>query len=154
MKEFFKNFTDHPHMPKRMILCFISVSIMGFCVYWLDRLAWGTDPCSTMTLALSAKVGLSLGTFQALFNTLLFVIVLLKDKKQIGFGTLFNMFVVGYAYNFMAFCMKKLGVDYHFPKVISLRILLMVWGVTLRNEAMSCKSRCSAIPGQRCISRS
>ena len=117
MKEFFKNFVDHPQMPKRMILCFISVSIMGFCVYWLDRLAWGTDPCSTTTLALSAKAGLSLGTFQALFNTGLFVIVLLKDKKQIGFGTLFNMFVVGYAYNFMAFCMKKLGVDYHFPKV-------------------------------------
>ena len=117
MKEFFKNFIDHPKMPKRLILCFISVCIMGFCVYWLDRLAWGTDPCSTTTLAISAKVGLSLGNFQALFNLVLFGIVFWKDKKQIGFGTLFNMFMVGYAYNFMAFCMDKLGVDYHFPKI-------------------------------------
>ena len=117
MKEFFKNFIDHPKLAKRLILCFISVCIMGFCVYWLDRLSWGTDPCSTTTLALSAKLGMSLGNFQALFNLMLFVFVLAKDKKQIGFGTIFNMFVVGYAYNFMAFCMKKAGVDYHFPKI-------------------------------------
>ena len=37
--------------------------------------------------------------------------------EQIGFGTVFNMFLVGYSYNLMAFIMEKAGVDYHFPKV-------------------------------------
>ena len=106
-----------PHMVRRLILCFISVCMMGFCVYWMDRLAWGTDPCTVTNLALAAKVGLSLGNLQAIVNTLMFVIVFWRDKKQIGFGTVFNMFLVGYSYNFMGFLMEKRGVDYHFPTV-------------------------------------
>ena len=38
--------------------------------------------------------------------------------------------------------------------VMSRRIMLMVLGWTLRNEAMSCKSRCSTMPGQRSINKS
>ena len=106
-----------PHMIRRLILCFIAVCMMGFCVYWMDRLAWGTDPCTVTNLALAAKFGLSLGNLQAIVNTLMFIIVFWRDKKQIGFGTVFNMFLVGYSYNFMAFLMEKGGVDYHFPKV-------------------------------------
>ncbi len=117
MKEFFRNFYNHPKMLRRLILCFISVCIMRLRVSWLDRLAWGTDPCSTTTLAISAKLGMSLGTFQALFNLILFIIVFWRDKKQIGFGTIFNMFLVGYAYNFMSFLMDELEIDYHFPLI-------------------------------------
>ena len=36
------------------------------------------------------------------------------------------------------------------PNVMSRRILLTVLGWTFKNEAMSCKSRNSMIPGQRC----
>ncbi len=90
---------------------------MGFCVYWLDRLAWGTDPCSVTNLALASKIGLSLGTTQAIVNILLLIIVFIKDRNEIGLGTVFNMFLVGYSYNLTGFVMDKLGVDYHFPKV-------------------------------------
>lgn len=106
-----------PHIIRRIVLCFFSVCMMGFCVYWLDRLAWGTDPCTVTNLALAAKFGLSLGNLQAIVNTLMFIIVFWRDKKQIGFGTVFNMFLVGYSYNLMAFIMEKAGVDYHFPKI-------------------------------------
>ena len=117
MKDFFRNMFQKPHMVRRVILCFFSVCMMGFCVYWLDRLAWGTDPCTVTNLALASKFGLSLGNLQAIVNTLMFIIVFWRDKKQIGLGTVFNMFLVGYSYNFMAFLMEKCGVDYHFPKV-------------------------------------
>ena len=117
VKDFFQNMYKKPHIIRRMVLCFVSVCMMGVCVYWLDRLAWGTDPCTVTNLALAAKFGLSLGNLQAIVNTLMFIIVFWRDKKQIGFGTVFNMFLVGYSYNLMAFIMEKAGMDYHFPKV-------------------------------------
>ncbi|SEF66619.1 Uncharacterized membrane protein YczE [Eubacterium ruminantium] len=117
MKEFFQNMYKKPHIVRRLVLCFVSVCMMGFCVYWFDRLVWGTDPCSVTNLALAAKFGLSLGNLQAIVNTAMFIIVIWRDKKQIGFGTFFNMFLVGYSYNFMGFIMEKAGVDYHFPKI-------------------------------------
>lgn len=117
MKDFFRNMYQKPHIVRRFVLCFISVCMMGFGVYWLDRLAWGTDPCTVTNLALASKFGLSLGNMQAIVNTLMFIIVFWRDKKQIGFGTVLNMFLVGYSYNFMGFLMDKLGVDYHFPTV-------------------------------------
>ena len=117
VKAFFRNFIGKPRMARRILWCFFSVCMMGFCVYWLDRLAWGTDPCSVTNLALASKIGLSLGTTQAIVNTLMFIIVIWRDRMQIGFGTIFNMFLVEYSYNFMGWLMEKVGVDYHFPKV-------------------------------------
>ena len=117
MKDFFQNMYKKPRFVRRFVLCFISVCMMGFGVYWMDRLAWGTDPCTVTNLALASKFGLSLGNMQAIVNTLMFIIVFWRDKKQIGFGTVLNMFLVGYSYNFMGFIMEKLGVDYHFPMV-------------------------------------
>ncbi len=117
MKKLYHHFCGKTHMVRRFILCFIAVCIMGFCVYWLDRLAWGTDPCSVMNLAIANRIGLSLGTTQAIINSCLFILVLLKDRTQIGFGTFLNMFMVGYSYNLMDLLMTWLDVDYHFPKL-------------------------------------
>ena len=117
MKNFFVQMFKKTHIVRRIVMCVIAVCIMGFCVYWLDRLAWGTDPYSVTNLALSSKVGLSLGTTQAIVNILLLIIVFLKDRNEIGPGTVFNMFLVGYSYNLTGFVMDKLNVDYHFPKL-------------------------------------
>lgn len=118
MKEFFKGMYDKPHIGKRIVLCVLSVCIMGFCVSWFDSLGWGTDPCSVMNIAIAEKLGLLLGTWQALLNVLLFLVVIWKDKKQIGFGTIFNMFLVGYAYDFTNWARAKLIPDVAFPKIV------------------------------------
>lgn len=100
-KTFIKGTYQKPHFWKRMIMCFVSVVIMGFCVSWLNYIELGTDPCSVMNFGLSQKLGMTFGNWQALLNTCLFIIVIWKDKSQIGFGTIFNMFCVGYACDFM-----------------------------------------------------
>ncbi|MBR4514510.1 MAG: hypothetical protein IKO61_06450 [Lachnospiraceae bacterium] len=117
MKNFFMNMINKPHMARRIIFCVISVCMMGVCIYWLDRLAWGTDPYSVLTIALARMTGISLGTIQAIYNSVILILVLIMGKEQIGLGTVFNMFLVGYSYNFMGFVMDKIGVDYHFPKI-------------------------------------
>lgn len=85
---------------KQLALVIVSVIIMGFCVSFLNKTNLGTDPCTMFNLGVAAKLGISLGNWQALFNSILFVFVWFFSKEQIGWGTLANMFLVGYSYDF------------------------------------------------------
>ena len=114
MKDFLKGIYTKPHMCKRVIFCFLAVCLMGFCVSWLNLIQWGTDPCSVMNFAIARKLGISFGNWQAIFNCLLFVIVIWKDKSNIGLGTVFNMFLVGYACDVTTLVRGKLFPDLTF----------------------------------------
>ena len=85
---------------KQLVLVVVSVIIMGFCLSFLNKVNFGTDPCTMFNLGMAAKLGLSLGNWQALFNSVLFIFVWKYSKEQIGWGTLANMFLVGYSYDF------------------------------------------------------
>lgn len=100
-KNFIKSTYQKPHFWRRMVMCFVAVCIMGSCTSWLKYIALGSDPCSVMNFGISKQLGLSFGNWQAILNIALFFIVLWKDKYQIGFGTIFNMFMVGYSCDFM-----------------------------------------------------
>lgn len=85
---------------KKLILVVLSVIIMGFSLSFLNKTNLGTDPCTMFNLGISSNIGISLGTWQALFNCVLFLFVLAFDRSQIGWGTLANMFLVGYSFDF------------------------------------------------------
>lgn len=85
---------------KKLVLVLVSVVVMGFSLSFLNKTNLGTDPCTMFNLGISSKLGLSLGTWQALFNSVLFVLVVAFDRSQIGWGTLANMFLVGYSFDF------------------------------------------------------
>lgn len=87
---------------KELFWLLLSVIILGFCLSFLDKTSFGTDPCTTFNLGISKSLGLSLGNWQALFNSFLFLFVFLFGRDQIGWGTLANMFVVGYSYDFFS----------------------------------------------------
>ncbi len=131
IKEFFLGMVRKPHLPKRIVLCVIAVCMMGVCVSWLNLLAWGTDPCSVMNFAISAKLGMTFGNWQALLNVLLFVIVIIKGRRNIGFGTVFNMFLVGYACDAMTWVRLRLWPDFVFTgwpmKIISCIVILFLF---------------------------
>ena len=64
-----------------------------------------------MNLAISGRLGMSLGNWQALLNCLLFIIVILWGREYIGFGTLANMFLVGYSIDFFSWVWSKVLPD-------------------------------------------
>lgn len=99
---------------KRIILMLIGVFFMGVGVQFLNRTNLGPDPFSALNYGLSAKAGLSFGTFQMLFNAALFLLILLKDRKLFGLGTIGNMVLVGYSADFTGWVVDKLGF---FPPV-------------------------------------
>ena len=85
----------------------------------------GTDPYTCMNNGAAAKLGISFGTWQAALNIILLIIVFLCDKKQIGWGTVFNMFLVGYVSDFVTWVTDKLVANDVFT-VISVRIVIML----------------------------
>ena len=60
----------------------------------------GADPCTMMNRAISMKLGMTFGNWQALLNVILLVIVVIFGGKNLGFGTLANMILIGYYADF------------------------------------------------------
>ena len=102
MKEFIQGMYQKTHFTKRLIAVILAVIVMGFALSWLVLVDLGTDPCTSMNLAISHKLGMSIGNWQALFNSFLFIFVILWCRENIGFGTLANMFLVGYSLDFFS----------------------------------------------------
>ena len=100
MQKLFKQWFGRTHMPLRLALLVSSVILMGLCVAMFDTLQVGTDPCSSLSLGISRKIGISFGTMQLAFNALLMIIVICIDWRGLGLGTLANMVLCGYSADF------------------------------------------------------
>ncbi len=131
MKDFLISIFHKPHMARRVIFCVIGVTLMGFCVSWLNLLAWGTDPCSVFNLAMADILGISFGSWQALINCVLFVFIFWKGRENIGIGTVCNMFIVGYSCDFMTWLREKLIPDFVFEgwieKIAACVVILFIF---------------------------
>lgn len=108
-----------------LIWLILSVIVMGFCLTYINQAAFGTDPCTTFNLAVSGKLGLSLGNWQALFNCILFIFEFLFAKEQIGWGTIANMFLVGYSFDFFSW-VNSLFLPAGFFQPMYVRILVTI----------------------------
>ena len=85
---------------KKILICFIAVFGMGFFLSFLMLCNLGTDPCSFMNKAVSTKIGMLFGTWQLIMNAVMLIIVIFWDRSNLGFGTIFNMVLVGYYVDF------------------------------------------------------
>lgn len=110
---------------RRLIIVVCAVIMMGFSLSFLDRTDLGTDPCTMFNLGVSDKLGISLGTWQALFNSFLFIFVFAFARNQIGWGTLANMFLVGYSFDFFSW-LNDLWIPAGFFDSMLVRVLVMI----------------------------
>ncbi|MCR5587631.1 MAG: hypothetical protein K6F77_08920 [Lachnospiraceae bacterium] len=85
---------------KRIALCFIAVFGMGFFLSFLILCNLGTDPATFMNKSISARIGMSFGNLQLIVNAIMLIGVLIWDRSMLGFGTIFNMVLVGYYADF------------------------------------------------------
>jgi len=111
--------------PKKLILVVISVIMMGFGLSFLNQTNLGTDPYTVLNLGIASKIGLSLGNSQAIFNCLLLLVVFFFDKRQIGWGTIANMFLVGYSFDFFTW-LNGLWIPDSIYSTMTGRILVMI----------------------------
>lgn len=97
-------------MLKRNLVMLFSVCMMGVCVQFLNLTKLGPDPCSALNYGASARLGMSFGNYQLLFNVILFLIVVVQDRTLFGTGSLGNMIVVGYAADFTGWVLRQTGL--------------------------------------------
>lgn len=99
-----------PDFGKRFTIMMISVLFMGVFASILVEVGWGTDPASFMNLNISNVIHLSLGTTEVIVYGIMLIFVILFGIKNIGFGTLANMILIGYIIDFCRFCWVKTGI--------------------------------------------
>ncbi len=126
MKEFIQGMYQKKNFGGRLVAVILAVITMGFSLSWLVLVDMGTDPCTSMNLAISAKLGMSIGNWQALFNSVLFVFVIFWGRENIGFGTLANMFLVGYSLDFFSWLWAKFGIPAYFEASFLLRAFVLL----------------------------
>lgn len=114
MKINLKSLYQKENFVKRLVIVLLAVITMGFALSWLVLVDMGTDPCTLMNLTISAKLGMTLGNWQALLNCILLLLVIAFGREHIGFGTIANMFLVGYSLDFFSWIWAKVGIDVYF----------------------------------------
>lgn len=109
MQKLVRHLFCQPHMARRIVVLLISVTMMGVGIAVFDQIAFGTDPCSVLTLAISRRTGVEFGHCQLLFNLVFFaVLVATREIRRIGLGSLANMVLVGYAADFASFLIRRI----------------------------------------------
>ena len=126
MKDFIQGMYRKKNFKIRLILVLLAVTTMGFSLSWLVLVNFGTDPCSLMNLAIANRLRLTLGTWQALFNCFLFLFVIAFGRDNIGFGTLANMFLVGYSFDFFSWIWSKVLPEGLFEKMWVRVVVLII----------------------------
>ena len=103
LRKLYRHLFCRPHMERRIPVLILSVVLMGMCIAFFEKTRVGTDPCTVFNLSMAQNVlhWKNLGTWQLLFNlVLLAVILLLREGRCIGLGSLANMVLVGYSRDF------------------------------------------------------
>ncbi len=108
IKQILIGFYKGKNLKKQLPVMLLGVFMMGFTLSWLRLVDWGTDTFTNMNLAISAKIGLSLGTWQLILNVILLITVVLLGADNFGFGTVANMVFIGYLCDFFTWLWKKL----------------------------------------------
>ena len=94
-KDFFTHMYRRKNFVPRLLLVLFAVILMGFCLSWLVLCDMGTDPCTMMNLAMSDKLGMAIGDWQALMNIVLLIFVIITlCSFSLGFGELFFRLVL------------------------------------------------------------
>lgn len=100
MKNLLSGFIGKKNFWPRLLIALVAVICMGINLSLLVQVNLGPDPCTLMNRAIAAKIHMSLGNWQALLNLILLVVVLIFGARNFGFGSLLNMFLIGYTIDF------------------------------------------------------
>ncbi len=102
--------SKNKNLVMRIVLVVLANMILGLGISLLRLAGFGTDPYTCMNLGVSSKLGMSYGTYQMIFNIVLFIPVFILDRKSFGVGALVNMLVLGYFVEFFMFAFGAVGI--------------------------------------------
>lgn len=140
-----KNYKMKFHFPlKIVIVSLIGNIVIALGVSTCGVSQMGIDPFTSMNTGVSASLNTSLGIYQAIFNLILFIILIVLNKnniKYLNIGAFINMFLMGfmvqyfnsiYSRLFSVPSISHIQLDFVFQLIILIiGILLLTLGISL-----------------------
>ena len=99
--------------------------ILGFGCALLAYSLMGNEPYTAMNMAMSGGFHMGLGNYQLIVNCILLIAQLIWGRNYIGFGSIVNMFFLGYIIEFSGYAIQAMfgnSEGYSFV----LRLIIMV----------------------------
>lgn len=85
-----------------------GVSICGLSVGFFSFSDLGVDPFQVFAQGSWHLTKMGYGSYYAILNLIMLVVIFLVDRKKIGLGTIINLFGVGYIAEFSEWCIRRL----------------------------------------------
>lgn len=106
----------------RTILSIIGITLVSVGAALSETMNMGLDPFTALNRGASSLLGFSLGNYQLALNMIILVIVFFMKRSLIGWGTIYNMVLIGYQVSFFG----NLFESFFNPEEISLMIRLLI----------------------------
>ncbi len=81
---------------KKILVCMVSIMLLGIASAFIIRAALGADPISVLYDGLSRRIGLDVGLTANIINCALIVIVFFINRKYVNIGTVIYAFSLGW----------------------------------------------------------
>lgn len=84
----------------RSLASIIGITFISFGAALSESMDMGLDPFTAINRGASSLLGFSLGNYQLGLNILILIVVFFMKRSLIGWGTIYNMVLVGYQVSF------------------------------------------------------
>lgn len=112
---------------RRIFMSIIGVVICGISVGFFKLAAFGVDPFQCLMSGLNKLIPISFGTLYLIVNIFLLFFSLIFDRRNVGFATFVNMFLLGYITQFTFDILQGIFIE---PSIL-IRIISLVIGLFL-----------------------
>lgn len=110
LKNLYNHFTKDI-TARKVIAVLLGNMILGIGAALLAYSLMGNEPYTAMNMAISGGIGMGLGNYQLIVNIVLLVAQLIWGRSYIGFGSIVNMFFLGYIIQFSGYAINGLFGD-------------------------------------------
>ncbi|MBM6613588.1 hypothetical protein JTF06_01615 [Desemzia sp. RIT804] len=106
----------------RSLTSIIGITLISFGSALSESMDMGLDPFTAMNRGASSLLDFSLGNYQLVVNLIVLAVVFFMKRSLIGWGSIFNMVLVGYQIDFF----KSIFDNYFAVEEISLVIRIII----------------------------
>lgn len=124
----------------KALMSLIGITLISFGTALSQTMNMGLDPFTAINTGASELLGFTLGNYQLFVNAAILAIILFFDRKIIGWGTIFNLVLVGYMIEFFISMLESFIDPTQFAFIVQLlitvvAILIFTFGVALYMDA-------------------
>lgn len=111
----------------RSLVSIVGITFLSIGAALSETMNMGVDPFTALNRGASALLGFSLGNYQLVVNLVILAIVFFMKRSLIGWGTIYNMVLVGYQIEFFG----KLFGNFFAVESLSLPVRLLITVVAI-----------------------